>query len=131
MVICNNCNKSMVKKQADLSFKDKHIGNYIVKSVEHFACEDCGDKLILANEAERIEKTHIIKFIEFKKNTNLIEIRNELKCDYTLLGNVVEELVKKKIVSMDLKQEVPTINLLTKKEDNKLIKVLKKLFKGE
>jgi len=136
MILCNSCKKPMTKKHTKLIFNREGLGEYEVPGVLHFACEDCGDKLIFPDESERITKVgikkHVITLLSSTKNdVNILDLKSKIVCDVDLLEKAIKELEKEKIIILDNEQPIPVIILLNKKSNNIVTKIIKKLFKGE
>lgn len=133
MLICNQCHQPMVKKQADLTLHREGFGDYVVKGVIHSACELCGGKLILPDEAIRVQKTgikcHLVKIIELNKSMTTLELLSILKCESYLLEEILEELVKSKIIHIDGTLEIPIVKLINTKTKKNIFSSLTNFLK--
>lgn len=117
MDICYECLKPMVKKHGNITLERLGCGSYTVIGVLHYACDCCGARVILPEEAERVEiegvKTHILKALKSNNKLSILDLRGITKSNVYILECAIKKLAKEKVVNVDYTNvKLPIISLI-------------------
>ena len=132
MFTCHECGNAFTKKQKDVKIDKEGYGDFYVKGVIHYYCENCGSSRIPSEEIKRIEIENvsfsILQILNEHKVVTLLELKNTLKCEMKVLMFSLDTLSKQEKIVLDKDKEITEV-YLNKNENNKILSFLKKIFR--
>jgi len=100
-LFCFECQKLYVKKHGTVKMSHPEIGEFEVDNLLYMLCEECGDRVILPEQAERVHiiqtKLRIKSFLsKTPEKFNSTAISDELQVDILTTEKALIELINDK-----------------------------------